>query len=79
MHHHLPEVRFNLVADSISLAYGCRVDHVSGWLAKGDSLKRRTSDDNSIDNIQTCTGTTKICVILRDKQNPFDFNLLQHV
>jgi hypothetical protein len=24
-------------------------------------------------------GTTKICVILRDKQNPFDFNLLQHV
>jgi hypothetical protein len=25
------------------------------------------------------TGTTKICVISRDKQNPFDFNLLQHV
>jgi hypothetical protein len=40
MHHHLPEVRFNLVADPISLAYGYRVDHVSGWLAKGDSLKR---------------------------------------
>jgi hypothetical protein len=25
------------------------------------------------------SGTTKICVILRDKQNQLDFNLLQHV
>jgi hypothetical protein len=25
------------------------------------------------------TGTAKIHVVLRDKQNPFDFNLLQHV
>jgi hypothetical protein len=25
------------------------------------------------------TGTAKIHVVLRDKQNPFDFSLLQHV
>lgn len=41
MHHQLSQVGFDLATDPNSLAYRGRVDHVSGGVAKGETLNNR--------------------------------------